>query len=149
MTVKDIRESLGLTQAEFAQKLGTTQIGVSRWETGNVSPGIDYLRKIAELGGCAIEDITPTVRQLKMREVLTREAYEALTAQERRDLLKIEQAKEYSGWRRYPSTMHALMDRIPSDWWDKYNAQHLGEIMALLKASYDDGVTHGRAGEDA
>lgn len=139
MTIKDIRENLSLTQAEFAEKLGTSQVAVSRWEKGTVRPGVDYLARIAALGGCTMEDITPTVRQLKTREVLTREAYEGLTAQERRDLLKVEQAKEYSGWRQYPTTMSKLIDRIPDDWWEKYSAQHIGEVMALLKIAYDDG----------
>lgn len=149
MTVKDIREKLGLTQAEFAQKLGTTQMGVSRWERGIVKPGVEYLKKIAELGDCAMEDIAPIVHQLRMREVLTREAYEGLTTEERRGILKIEQAKEYSGWRQYPTTMSKLVDRIPDDWWGKYNAQHLGEVMALLKKAFDDGIVYGRAHEDA
>lgn len=148
MTIKDIREALGLTQAEFAEKLGTSQVAVSRWEKGLVRPGVDYLSRIAALGGCAMEDIMPTVRQLKMREVLTREAYEGLTAQERRDLLKVEQAKEYSGWRQYPTTMSKLVERVPDEWWDKFSAQHLGEVMALLKKAFDDGVAYGRAHEE-
>lgn len=148
MTIKDIRENLGLTQAEFAQNLGTTQIGISRWENGLVKPGVEYLRKIAALGGCTIEDITPTVRRLKMRETLTKDTYESLTAEERRHVLKVEQAKEFSGWRRYPTTMSKLVERVPDEWWDKYNAEHIGEVMALLKAAYDDGIAYGRAHEE-
>lgn len=148
MTVRDIREALCLTQAEFAAQLGTSQVAVSRWEKGLVRPGVDYLRRIAALGDCAMEDITPTVRQLKMREVLTREAYDCLTAQERRTILKAEQAKEYSGWRQYPTTMGKLLEHVPDDWWDRFNAQHLGEVMALLKAAFDDGVAYGRAHKD-
>lgn len=78
-------------------------------------------------------------RILKMRDVMSAEAYEGLTPAERRKLLKVEQAKEYSGLRRYPSTCAAVFDRIPSEWWDKYNAQHIGEVAALLKTAYDDG----------
>lgn len=37
-----------------------------------------------------------------MKETLTREAWEALTAGERRSVLKVEQAKEYSGLRAIP-----------------------------------------------
>lgn len=149
MTIKDIRESLSLTQSEFAEKLGTSQVAVSRWEKGLVRPGVEYLSRIAALGGCTMEDIAPTVRQLKMREVLTREAYEGLTAEERRAVLKAEQAKEYSGWRQYPTTMGKLVDRVPDEWWDKYNAQHLGDVMALLKKAFDDGISYGRAHDDA
>ena len=32
----------------------------------------------------------------------------------------------------------------PAEWIDKYTAQQLGEIAALLKSAYDDGVQYGR-----
>lgn len=79
------------------------------------------------------------MKKLKMKDVITREGYECLTAAERRAQLKIEQAKECSGLRRYPSTCSAVLDRIPDDWWGKYSAEHIGETMRLLKAAYDDG----------
>ena len=79
------------------------------------------------------------MKKLKMRDTLTREAYESLTAAERRLQLKVEQAKEYSGWRRFPGTCGALLEHIPDDWWSKYSAEHIGEVMRLLKAAYDDG----------
>ena len=80
---------------------------------------------------------------LKMSQVLTPEAYRTLTAAERRSVLKVEQAKEYSGLRRYPTTCARVIERIPSDWWDKYTAEHIGNVMVLLKQAYDDG----KAGE--
>lgn len=36
--IKNIRESLGLTQREFAQKLGVTPLTISHWETGSRRP---------------------------------------------------------------------------------------------------------------
>lgn len=82
------------------------------------------------------------MNKLKMRETLNPIAWECLTAAERRAQLKIEQAKECSGLRRYPSTCSAVLDRIPADWWGKYSAEHIGEVMRLLKAAYDDGRQH-------
>lgn len=79
------------------------------------------------------------MKKLKMHEVMTPAAYECLTAAERRLQLKVEQAKEYSGWRRWPGTCSALVDRIPEEWWGKYSAEHIGEVMQMLKAAYDDG----------
>lgn len=79
------------------------------------------------------------MKKLKMREILTDEAYDCLTAEERRAILKYEQAKEYSGWRAYQTTSDRLADRIPSEWWKKYSAQHIGEVMAMLEIAYDDG----------
>ena len=79
------------------------------------------------------------MKKLRMKDVFTSEAYKCLTAEERRTQLKIEQAKEYSGWRRYQTTCDALLDRVPTEWWDKYPAEHIGEVMRLLKEAYDDG----------
>lgn len=79
------------------------------------------------------------MKKLKMRETLNPSAWEDTTAEERRAMLKVEQAKEISGLRRYPSTCSAVLDRIPAEWWDKYSAEHIGEVMQLLKAAYDDG----------
>lgn len=80
------------------------------------------------------------MKKLTMRDVITKEGYEVLTASERRRVLKVEQAKEESGWRAYGGICAELLDRIPDDWWDKYTAQHIGEVMAMLKAAYDDGM---------
>nr|DAH25592.1 MAG TPA: hypothetical protein [Caudoviricetes sp.] len=82
------------------------------------------------------------MNKLKMRDVVARREYVYLTAAERRQILKVEQAKECSGLRRYPSTCSAVLDRIPAEWWGKYNAEHIGEVMRLLKAAYDDGRQH-------
>lgn len=139
MTIKEIREALGLTQTEFAAKLGTTQNLVSRWESGAVRPSIDSLRAIAALYGCKIEDITETYKKLRMKDIFTPDAFDGLSAEERRRELKYQQAAECSGWRRYPTTMAKLHERIPVEWWDKYTAEHIGEVMAMLKSAYDDG----------
>lgn len=79
------------------------------------------------------------MKKLRMKDVFTREAYECLTAAERRHYLKVEQAKEYSGLRRYPDTCSAVLNRIPTEWWGKHPAEHIGEVMRLLKEAYDDG----------
>lgn len=79
------------------------------------------------------------MKKLKMKDVITREGYEYLNAKERRLQLKVAQAKECSGWRPWPDTCSALAARIPDEWWSKYSAEHIGEVMRLLKAAYDDG----------
>lgn len=144
MTIKQYREELGMTQAQLAAALGVAQSHISRWEHGTVNPSANILRKMAEIFSCRMDDITPAVKKLKAKDIFTSEAYEGLTADQRRRELKVQQACEYSGWRGYPTTMHLLVERIPAEWWDMYSAQQIGETMALLKAAYDDGVTFGR-----
>jgi predicted transcriptional regulator len=39
----------GVTQKELAQRIGTTQSSIARFEGGNVNPTLDFLEKIAEV----------------------------------------------------------------------------------------------------
>lgn len=79
------------------------------------------------------------MKKLKMRDVLSRSAWKYMTATERRAALKVEQAKECSGLSRYGSTCSAVLARIPYEWWGKYGAEHIGEVMSLLFRAYEDG----------
>lgn len=45
--IRDMRNEAGLTQKEFAEKIGTTQSAVARIECGRQNVGIDLLAKIA------------------------------------------------------------------------------------------------------
>ena len=45
------RRNARLTQAELAQKIGTTQSAIARLEAGRVSPSITTLRRYAEATG--------------------------------------------------------------------------------------------------
>lgn len=79
------------------------------------------------------------MKKLKMSDVFTKEAYNAMTAAERRFHLKVEQAKEYSGLRNFSSTCSAVFARIPPEYWDKYTAREIGEFAKLLYNAYSDG----------
>lgn len=49
MTVKEIREKLGLTQEKFASRLGISFVTVSRWEKGKASPSPLAQEKLSRL----------------------------------------------------------------------------------------------------
>jgi len=49
--VRQAREKLGMTQAELALRIGSTQPAVARLEAGGVSPSLDTLRRIADALG--------------------------------------------------------------------------------------------------
>jgi len=55
-----LRSEAGLTQAELAEKIGTTQSAIARMESGKVLPKLDNLYKIAKICGKTLE---LTVRQ--------------------------------------------------------------------------------------
>ena len=46
-----VRRSHGLTQEELAAKLYVTRQAVSRWERGEVTPGIDMMKLVAAVTG--------------------------------------------------------------------------------------------------
>ena len=48
-----LREAMGLTQAEFGQKLGVSKITVSRWECGRMRPGARTANAILKLQAAA------------------------------------------------------------------------------------------------
>ena len=48
--VKDLRESLGLTQLEMANKLETTPVTVCKWEKGVCKPSKLFVREMKRLG---------------------------------------------------------------------------------------------------
>jgi transcriptional regulator with XRE-family HTH domain len=47
--VKELRERLGLTQEQFAQKVGTTFSTVNHWENGKRMPQPFFIRRLLEL----------------------------------------------------------------------------------------------------
>ena len=48
-TLVRLRQDRGLTQEELARKLFVTRQAVSRWERGEVTPGIDMMKLIANV----------------------------------------------------------------------------------------------------
>lgn len=52
-----IRDSLGLSQAEFARRIGVGRSAVWNWENNQARPDLANILKIAALGNVAIEDI--------------------------------------------------------------------------------------------
>ena len=51
------RLAKGLTQAQLAEAVGTTQGQIARWETGARNPKVPALAKIAQALGVTIEQL--------------------------------------------------------------------------------------------
>ena len=51
MTISRLRHQSGMTQVEFAEKLGVSGKAVSKWESGHGYPDITLFPEIAELFG--------------------------------------------------------------------------------------------------
>lgn len=52
--IRGLRQSRGMTQAEFADLVHTTQSTVARWERGS-EPQAEHLQRLAELGGVTVD----------------------------------------------------------------------------------------------
>lgn len=61
--LRSARERLGLTQAELATRIGSTQPAIARLEAGGVTPNLNTLRRIASALGLDL------VVQLRSRRV--------------------------------------------------------------------------------
>lgn len=53
--IKELRTSLGLTQVEFAEKIGTTQATLSSYENTDKTPSLDIVRNIADTFSISID----------------------------------------------------------------------------------------------
>ena len=51
VVIRDVRRRQGLTQAQLAQRAGTTQPVISAYEHGRRDPGYEMLRKLVEAAG--------------------------------------------------------------------------------------------------
>lgn len=48
ISIRQLRDSAGLTQRELARRLGVTQPNVARWESGRSIPDLKTLQRIAD-----------------------------------------------------------------------------------------------------
>ena len=55
--LKQERELRAWTQSEVAERIGTTQVNVSRWEKGITIPGPYYRQKLGELFSKSIDEL--------------------------------------------------------------------------------------------
>ena len=54
------RKTLGLTQAQLAEKVSVTRSAVAMWETGAGNPRFQTLPVLAEALGCTVDELVST-----------------------------------------------------------------------------------------
>lgn len=57
MTLKELKKSLGLTQAELGRLVGVTGFTVHNWETGKTRIDALTLRRLCQMAGVSMDDI--------------------------------------------------------------------------------------------
>lgn len=74
MRIRTLRESMGLTQAEFADRVGVKQSTISRWESGKETPEYGFRVELAKLAGMTVEEfsglVLPKVAKLQPVTIL-------------------------------------------------------------------------------
>lgn len=55
--LKNFRKQSGLTQEEFAERLGVTFQAVSKWETAKSAPDVLLFPEIADIFACSIDEL--------------------------------------------------------------------------------------------
>lgn len=58
ITLEACRVNTGMTQTEFAEKLGVSLGTISNWEKGKTEPSLAQLRKISELSTVPLGNIS-------------------------------------------------------------------------------------------
>jgi transcriptional regulator with XRE-family HTH domain len=53
--IREARHRAGLSQAQLAERAGTTQPGIARWESNRTSPSLDDVLRLVRLCGLDLE----------------------------------------------------------------------------------------------
>lgn len=57
MKIKELRVKRNLSQADLAEKLSISRTSVYRFELGITDPGVEELKKMADIFGCSVDEI--------------------------------------------------------------------------------------------
>ena len=64
ISLKAVRTNTGMTQKEWAEKLGVTDVTVNNWENGKTEPTLSQLRKMSDLSGIPMDFIFASHRRV-------------------------------------------------------------------------------------
>lgn len=65
LMIKKVRENSGLSQFDFAHKIGASLSSLKKWEKGEVKPGTKYLQRICEEFKCDMDYLTGRIGKSK------------------------------------------------------------------------------------
>lgn len=58
--LKDFRKRAGMSQRELAEKMGVSQVAVSKWETLQTNPNVEQIIELAKLLGVPVQYLFDT-----------------------------------------------------------------------------------------
>lgn len=80
--IREARRRAGLTQAQLAERVGTTQSAVARWERGRSAPSFDTVRRLVRACGL---DLVVTIEDYDDSDIAQAEQLLRLTPDQRVD----------------------------------------------------------------
>ena len=57
MSIRSLREAVGMKQYELAARMGVKQASVSAWESGISTPTVQNLTKLADIFGVTVDEV--------------------------------------------------------------------------------------------
>ena len=76
--IKESRKNKGLKQSELADRIGVSVISIGRYESGERTPTVDIIAKIAEVFGLNISDFLSDVDMLSVDSSLAQKTEKAM-----------------------------------------------------------------------
>lgn len=98
--LKELRKNKGITQEQFAERIGVSGRTVSRWETGSNMPDISLLADIAEFYDISIPEIIDGERKGEEMKEETKEVAEKMSdyaGEEKQNIVKEMRAMSFVG----------------------------------------------------
>ena len=98
--LKELRKNKGITQEQFAERIGVSGRTVSRWETGSNMPDISLLADIAEFYDISIPEIIDGERKGEEMKEETKEVAEKMSdyaGEEKQNIVKEMRSMSFVG----------------------------------------------------
>lgn len=93
--IRELRNAMGMTQEELADKMGVSVQTVSRWENGVNCPDITMLPMLADYFHTTIDHLLGLERRNNMKLLKTVETFELSTEQEAQEMVKKFQSEKF------------------------------------------------------
>jgi transcriptional regulator with XRE-family HTH domain len=87
--VSERRIFLGMSQENLAEKVGITQVALSRMEKGQIAPRFERLRIFAETLGCSVAELFPRTDRVKDRADTLADIIRVLSEDEQTELVQL------------------------------------------------------------
>jgi transcriptional regulator with XRE-family HTH domain len=87
--ISEKRILLGMSQEDLAEKVGITQVALSRMEKGLISPRFERLQSFAVALGCSVSELFPRADRTKDRADTIADIIQVLTSDQQTEIMNV------------------------------------------------------------